>query len=79
MEHSVDAVVCGVGTGGTHRPASRASSRRVSPQTEMVLADPEGSILRRLRQDRQDSAKVGSWLVEGIGEDFVPPIAISRA
>src|SRR5256885_15059720 len=44
MEHQVDAVVCGVGTGGTLTGLSRFFEK-VSPQTEMVLADPEGSIL----------------------------------
>src|SRR5690242_8723852 len=44
MEHHVDAMVCGVGTGGTLTGLSRFFEK-VSPQTEMVLADPEGSIL----------------------------------
>ena len=29
----------------------------------------------RVREDRDASARPGSWLVEGIGEDFVPSIA----
>ena len=71
MEHEVDAVVAGVGTGGTLTGLSRFFAR-VSPQTEMVLADPAGSILA----DYLESGKIGkagSWLVEGIGEDFIPP------
>ena len=40
-----------------------------------MLADPVGSILRRLRAQRHASAAPGSWAVEGIGEDFIPPIA----
>src|SRR6267142_1077545 len=44
MEHQLDAVVSGVGTGGTLTGLSRFFEK-VSPQTEMVLADPEGSIL----------------------------------
>ena len=44
MEHDVDAVVCGVGSGGTLAGLSRFFAR-VSPQTEMVLADPVGSVL----------------------------------
>jgi cystathionine beta-synthase len=40
----------------------------------MVLADPEGSVLAEyVRTGRVGQA--GSWLVEGIGEDFIPPIA----
>src|SRR5712671_4666809 len=47
---------------------------RVSPKTEFVLADPEGSILLDVVEGRRPR-KPGSWLVEGIGEDFVPPNA----
>jgi cystathionine beta-synthase len=40
----------------------------------MILADPAGSILAPLVETgRQPEA--GSWAVEGIGEDFVPPNA----
>ena len=72
MGHDVDAVVAGVGTGGTLTGLSRFF-KSVSEKAEMILADPEGSILAdyvrtgRLRKD------VGSWVVEGIGEDFIPP------
>ncbi|HEX7217949.1 MAG TPA: pyridoxal-phosphate dependent enzyme [Burkholderiales bacterium] len=72
MEHDVDAVVAGVGTGGTLTGLSRFFAR-VSPQTEMVLADPAGSILAEFVATRKIPAEVGSWLVEGIGEDFIPP------
>ena len=44
MNHRVDAVVCGVGSGGTITGLSRFFAR-VSPRTEMVLADPQGSAL----------------------------------
>jgi len=46
----------------------------VNPPTEIVLADPKGSVLA----DYIATGKVGtagSWAVEGIGEDFVPSIA----
>jgi len=46
----------------------------VSPQTEMVLADPVGSVLAPLVSTGA-MIKPGSWTVEGIGEDFVPPNA----
>ena len=73
MEHDVDAVVCGVGSGGTLTGLSRFFER-VSPQTQMVLADPVGSVLcDYIRTGRLKEA--GSWVVEGIGEDFIPPIA----
>jgi cystathionine beta-synthase len=72
MDERVDAMVCGVGTGGTIAGLSRFFAR-VSPQTEMVLADPAGSVLVEYVQTGK-FGKAGSWLVEGIGEDFLPPI-----
>jgi cystathionine beta-synthase len=73
MEERVDAIVCGVGTGGTLTGLSRYFAR-VSPHTELVLADPVGSILAPLVTSGKAPAQVGSWLVEGIGEDFVPAV-----
>jgi cystathionine beta-synthase len=40
----------------------------------MVLADPEGSVLAEYVQTGR-MGKAGSWVVEGIGEDFLPPNA----
>jgi cystathionine beta-synthase len=71
MNERVDAVVCGVGSGGTITGLGRFFAAH-APNATMVLADPVGSVLA----DRVRSGKVvdaGSWLVEGIGEDFVPP------
>jgi cystathionine beta-synthase len=73
MQHDVDAIVVGVGTGGTITGLSRFFAR-ASPQTEIVLADPQGSILAEYVRTRSISSEVGSWLVEGIGEDFIPPV-----
>src|SRR5207244_6127493 len=73
MDHRLDAVVCGVGSGGTLTGLTRFF-RKAAPHVAMVLADPAGSILA----DYVKTGKVGeagSWLVEGIGEDFIPPIA----
>lgn len=70
MEHDVDAIVCGVGSGGTLTGIGRFM-QRVSPQTEMVLADPKGSVLAPYVQ-HGIMIEAGSWLVEGIGEDFIP-------
>ena len=72
MSHNVDAVVCGVGSGGTLTGIGRFF-RRSAPEVEMVLADPQGSVLAELVRTGK-SVEAGSWLVEGIGEDFVPPI-----
>jgi cystathionine beta-synthase len=73
MNHDVDAIVCGVGSGGTLTGLARFFAR-VSPQTEMVLADPVGSVLcDYIKTGTYGDA--GSWVVEGIGEDFIPPVA----
>ncbi len=73
MDHDVDAVVVGVGSGGTLTGLGRFF-KTASPGTEMVLADPVGSILAPLILTGE-TIEAGSWTVEGIGEDFVPPNA----
>lgn len=70
MEGDLDAVVVGVGSGGTLTGLGRFFAR-ASPKTKMVLADPEGSILAPL-VNTGEMIEPGSWVVEGIGEDFVP-------
>lgn len=70
MAHEVDAVVCGVGSGGTLTGLGRFFAQ-VSPKTQMVLADPVGSILTPLINTGK-MTQAGSWIVEGIGEDFIP-------
>ena len=71
MEGDVDAVVVGVGSGGTLTGIGRYL-KKASPKTVMVLADPAGSILAPLVETGR-MTEAGSWAVEGIGEDFVPP------
>ncbi|MGI9371734.1 MAG: pyridoxal-phosphate dependent enzyme [Hyphomicrobiales bacterium] len=68
-----DAVVCGVGSGGTMTGLSDFFAK-ANPETEMVLADPQGSILAEYVKTGILPEDVGSWMVEGIGEDFVPDI-----
>ncbi len=74
MDHNVDAVVCGVGTGGTVTGISRYFAR-VAPDTDIVLADPVGSVLAEYVKTGKIAQEHGSWLVEGIGGDYVPPVA----
>ena len=73
MHHDVDAVVAGVGTGGTITGLSRFFAH-ASPETDIVLADPAGSVLTSYIKTGKVASDVGSWLVEGIGEDFIPPV-----
>jgi cystathionine beta-synthase len=74
MDHDLDAVVCGVGTGGTVTGISRYLAR-VAPDTDIVLADPVGSVLAEYVRTGKMPQEHGSWLVEGIGGDYVPPVA----
>lgn len=59
----VDAYVAGVGTGGSLSGAGRFLKEQNS-LLRVVGADPAGSIL--------SGGNLGSWQVEGIGEDYVP-------
>ncbi|MFU8895316.1 MAG: pyridoxal-phosphate dependent enzyme [Gammaproteobacteria bacterium] len=72
MEHDVDAIVVGVGSSGTISGMTRFF-RKVAPGLEFVLADPEGSILANYIRTGE-IVPGGPWLVEGIGEDFIPEI-----
>ncbi|AFC87320.1 pyridoxal-phosphate dependent enzyme [Frateuria aurantia] len=74
LEGKVDAIVVGCGSSGTMTGLSRYFAE-VSPQTEIVLADPVGSILAQYINEGVLSTKSGSWMVEGIGEDFLPSIS----
>jgi cystathionine beta-synthase len=73
MDHDVDAFVAGVGSGGTLTGIGRYL-REQDPSIELILADPKGSILAPKINEGRD-VEAGSWLVEGVGEDFVPNIA----
>ena len=75
MRHDVDAIVVGVGSGGTLTGLGRFFNR-VKPRRgiEMVLADPAGSILYEYVK-KGKFGEAGNWAVEGIGEDFIPEIA----
>jgi cystathionine beta-synthase len=74
MSYNVDAIVVGVGSSGTITGLTHFF-QKVSNKTEMILADPEGSILADYINKGVLRTDAGSWLVEGIGEDFIPEIA----
>lgn len=71
MDNDVDAVVAGIGSGGTFTGLG-AFFAKASPKTQMVIADPVGSIIADL-VNKGTHEEPGSWVVEGVGEDFVPP------
>jgi cystathionine beta-synthase len=70
MDGDIDAVVVGVGSGGTLTGLGRFF-QEASPKTQMILADPKGSILYDY-VNTGTYGEAGSWIVEGIGEDFIP-------
>ena len=72
MGGDLDAVVVGVGSSGTIAGMS-AYFKREAPGVEIVLADPAGSILAEYVRSGEIHPG-GPWLVEGIGEDFIPDI-----
>jgi cystathionine beta-synthase len=72
MGGRIDAFVAGVGSGGTVSGVGRFLKSK-DPKVQIILADPAGSILAPLVNEGR-SVEPGSWLVEGIGEDFVPSI-----
>src|SRR6185437_7978379 len=73
MEHRLDAVVCGVGTGGTLTGLSRFFARE-APQVDIVLADPQGSALAGAVRTGKAEPSGRGWLIEGIGGEYVPPV-----
>ena len=69
----VDAIVLGVGSSGTVSGLGKFLAEN-APNVELILADPVGSILADYI-NKGEMGEGGSWLVEGIGEDFIPVIA----
>ena len=68
----IDAFIVGVGSGGTVTGVGRYLKEK-NPDVKIVLADPAGSVLEPLVNENR-KVDAGSWLVEGIGEDFIPEI-----
>ncbi len=62
----VQAIVGGVGTGGTISGVGRYLKDQ-NPDVKVVIGDPVGSII-----SGHDPSAKPSWYVEGIGEDFFP-------
>lgn len=72
LGNDLDAMVVGVGSGGTLTGLANAFKKSM-PKCEMVLADPKGSVLADYIATGV-MGQAGSWVVEGIGEDFIPKI-----
>jgi cystathionine beta-synthase len=74
MDGRLDAFVFGCGSSGTMTGISRHFAT-AAPNVELILADPVGSILAQYINEGTLSTKSASWMVEGIGEDFLPSIS----
>ena len=66
FNNNLDMVVISVGTGGTITGIAKRLKEE-KPAIKIIGADPEGSILG-------GGDKVSSYLVEGIGYDFIPDV-----
>jgi cystathionine beta-synthase len=71
MGGKIDAMVAGVGSGGTITGLAEFFKEK-DPNIQMVVADPEGSVVADAVRKGSFSYEGGSWLVEGVGEDFIP-------
>ena len=72
MDGDIDAIVGGIGTAGTMTGLGRYF-RKIAPDLKMILADPAGSLLAHYVQTGE-LTEPGAWVVEGIGEDELPPV-----
>ncbi|MGB5721283.1 MAG: pyridoxal-phosphate dependent enzyme, partial [Woeseiaceae bacterium] len=69
----LDAIVLGVGSSGTVAGIGKYLQEN-APDVDLIVADPVGSVLTDYINNGE-MGEPGSWLVEGIGEDFIPSIA----
>ena len=73
MGGQVDAVVAGIGSGGTITGVARYL-KSVGSDAKVILADPVGSTLAGIVNEGVPGPE-GSYTVEGIGQNFVPDTA----
>ncbi len=71
MGTEIDAVIAGVGSGGTITGLAEFF-REKNANIQMVAADPVGSVVADAVIKGSFKYEGGTWLVEGIGEDFIP-------
>jgi cystathionine beta-synthase len=74
MEGRMDAIVFGLGSSGTMTGLGRFFAK-AAPHVDLILADPQGSILTQYVNEGVRPETVGTWTVEGIGSGFIPELA----
>ena len=74
MDGDLDAIVFGCGSSGTMTGLSRCFAQK-SPHDRAGARRPGRLDPRGVHQRGTLSDKSASWMVEGIGEDFLPPIS----
>jgi cystathionine beta-synthase len=73
MGGDIDAVVAGIGSGGTITGTAQYL-KSVGSEAKVILADPVGSTLAGIVNEGVPGPE-GSYTVEGIGQNFVPDTA----
>ena len=74
MDNDIDAIICGVGSGGTATGLGRFFAKN-SPKTEIVIADPVGSIVKHFVETKEILNTSGPSVVEGIGSGSIPSVS----
>ncbi|MEE3003195.1 MAG: cysteine synthase family protein [Pseudomonadota bacterium] len=69
VDNDLDTIVTGAGTGG-HLTGIGNFFKKISKEIEIVLADPQGSVLAKKVRGEKIVSSPGK--VEGVGHDYVP-------
>jgi len=69
----IDYFIGGIGTGGTLSGVGRYLKEQ-NPNVKIIAVDPRGSILKEFFHTRKLPESHKPYLVEGIGQDFVPGV-----
>ena len=71
MQGNLDAIICGIGSGGTAMGLARYF-REHAPGVKIIAIDPAGSIYHPHKYS--ETHQRAPWRIEGVGSDFIPDI-----